>query len=322
MSDTKQQQPYFPHNANSRNQNSLVRLRMEHGVAGYGVYYMLLERLRLADGYKCELDWQVLSWDLDCDEELIKSVIYGFELFIITDEGTMFQSVELNSYMKIMEDKKRERAQRAREAAEARWGKSAKTTPATLPLEVEEETDDDSKDKPEDTYRLDQELAAMERDTVWLEALSKKTHKSISELVSFLPAFRERCVLKGYISGGHKDMADAYGHFESWLYRTGRVAVEGKKPISADRVRKDERLSQVETDRITQLEIETAERKAEDERRNSTKQSPADWIRCRGYDPNEVTIAMLMAPGWTENHPPTHPEWMIKTDILEPVEAE
>lgn len=322
MSDTKQQQPYFPHNANSRNQDSLVRLRMEHGVAGYGVYYMLLERLRLADGYKCELDWQVLSWDLDCNPELIKSVIYDFDLFIITDEGTMFQSVELNSYMKIMEEKKKERSQRAKEAANTRWGKSTETTPETLPPEVEETTDDDSNDKPEDTFRLDQELAAMERDTVWLEALSKKTGKSTSELISFLPAFRERCVLKGYISQGHKDMADAYGHFESWLYRTGRVAAEGNKPISADKIRKGKRLSQVETDRIKQLDIEMAERNAEYERRESAKGSPADWIRCRGYDPNEVTIAMLMTPGWTETHPPTHPEWIIKTDILEPVEAE
>ena len=93
MSSTKNTQLYYPHNANARNEDNMIRLRMSHGVAGYGVYHMLLERLRMADGYKCELDYDILSWDLACDAELIRSVIYDFGLFEIVDNGQMFCSV-------------------------------------------------------------------------------------------------------------------------------------------------------------------------------------------------------------------------------------
>ena len=33
---------YFSHDSNARNDEKVIRLRMKHGAAGYGVYFMLL----------------------------------------------------------------------------------------------------------------------------------------------------------------------------------------------------------------------------------------------------------------------------------------
>ena len=34
---------YFSHDSNARNDERILLLRMKHGAAGYGVYFMLLE---------------------------------------------------------------------------------------------------------------------------------------------------------------------------------------------------------------------------------------------------------------------------------------
>ena len=37
---TKTLSSYFPHDSNARNDERLVNVRMKHGPAGYGVYFM------------------------------------------------------------------------------------------------------------------------------------------------------------------------------------------------------------------------------------------------------------------------------------------
>ena len=46
---------YFRHDSNARNDDKLTALRIEQGPAGYGVYFMILERLREEDNYSGQL---------------------------------------------------------------------------------------------------------------------------------------------------------------------------------------------------------------------------------------------------------------------------
>ncbi len=87
----------FAHDSNARNSSKLITLRMAHGAAGYGLYFMLLERLRDASGYVEKLDYQVLAYDLRETPEMIRSVIEDFGLFTITPDGTSFYSETLTS---------------------------------------------------------------------------------------------------------------------------------------------------------------------------------------------------------------------------------
>lgn len=301
MSSTKNTQPYFPHYANTRNEDNIIRLRLAHGVAGYGVYHMLLERLRMAKSYKCDLDYEILSWDLACDTDLIRSVIYDFGLFEIVDDGQRFCSIELNAYMQLMEEKKRERQERASAAARARWGKNepeySGPSQQELPLDKDETEGNE-------TERLDKEIESIKGDDVWLVAMAKESGKTKEEILSFLPDFRAMCMLRG-LKGGHKDMSDTCTHFRSWIYKSGRA----KDPNSSRSVHKARRIATEVEDRARR-DQETKERNARYALNERLAQRPDDMIRNWGYDPSEVKMNQVMNPIWRKNNPPSHPEWI------------
>lgn len=126
MANTKTQ-VYFPHYANNRNETKLLELRMDLGAAGYGVYFMLLEQLRMQDDYKCIINWKTMCYDFDCEEELIRSVIFDYGLFNVYKLGEIlsYESVDLNEYMALMEAKRKKKSEDAQKAAYARWGNHA-----------------------------------------------------------------------------------------------------------------------------------------------------------------------------------------------------
>ena len=75
---------YFSHDSNARNSKKLLRLRQAHGAAGYGVYFMLLERLREEGDYTSDRDYDIIAYDLREDKALIKSLWdfqYSWEIY-------------------------------------------------------------------------------------------------------------------------------------------------------------------------------------------------------------------------------------------------
>lgn len=98
MAKKKQDTPRnFAHDSNTRNCSDVIRLRMAHGAAGYGIYLMILEILREAPDYVCPLDFKVLAFDLKESEDLICKVISDFNLFSFTPDGKGFYSPMLSS---------------------------------------------------------------------------------------------------------------------------------------------------------------------------------------------------------------------------------
>ena len=106
MARKKELSSYFPHDSNARNSEKMVELRMKHGAAGYGVYFMLIERLREAADYSCVVNYNSIAFDLRVSAELIKSVLRDFRLFAFfqTDEGERFYSESLRQRMKPMDE--------------------------------------------------------------------------------------------------------------------------------------------------------------------------------------------------------------------------
>ena len=93
---------YFSHDSNARNDEKLVRLRMKQGAAGYGVYFMLLERLREETGYMSVKDYNIIAFDLRVDAAIVKSVVEDFGLFSFTDDGKCFYSESFTRRMRVM----------------------------------------------------------------------------------------------------------------------------------------------------------------------------------------------------------------------------
>lgn len=109
---------WFSHDSNARNSKKLFRVRQRYGAAGYGVYFMLVEMLRDADENRLDLDYDMLSFDIREDAELIKHIVEDFGLFRVAEDGLSFVSDGLAE--RLSTDY---RSEAGKKGAEARWGK-------------------------------------------------------------------------------------------------------------------------------------------------------------------------------------------------------
>ena len=114
---------YFSHDSNARNDEKLVRLRMRHKAAGYGVYFMILERMRDANDYMCAKDYNLIAFDLREDAALIKSVVEDFGLFVFTEDGKYFYSESFLKRMGMKDDVLRKRSEAGKKGSSKRWHK-------------------------------------------------------------------------------------------------------------------------------------------------------------------------------------------------------
>ena len=124
MATRKELTSYFPHDSNARNSDKLIRLRMRHKAAGYGVYFMILERLREEPEYTSVKDYTMIAFDLREDTSLIKSVVEDFGLFVFTDDGKYFYSESFKQRMEIKDEQSRKKAEAGKKGLEKRWGNS------------------------------------------------------------------------------------------------------------------------------------------------------------------------------------------------------
>ena len=82
----KLQSLWFRHDFNASNDEKIVRLLMKKGVAGYGVYWLLIEELAKADNLELFCSYDELAYKLHIEEEsLVKSVVEDFGLFVVRD---------------------------------------------------------------------------------------------------------------------------------------------------------------------------------------------------------------------------------------------
>jgi uncharacterized phage protein (TIGR02220 family) len=125
---------YFSHDSNARNDEKIARLRMKHGSAGYGVYFMILERLREAKDYMSIKDYNLIAFDLRDDSQLIKSVVEDFGLFAFVtdkDRGECFYSKSFNDRMVLKDEKSKKRAEAGKRGAAKRWGDKVEAESST-----------------------------------------------------------------------------------------------------------------------------------------------------------------------------------------------
>ena len=112
---------YFSHDSNARNSDKLMKVRMKLGAEGYGIFFMLIERLREEEGYKSTIDYDTLAFDLRVEPEKVKQVVENYDLFKITEDGKYFYSDSFNERMEMMDAKRKKRAEAGKKGAEKRW---------------------------------------------------------------------------------------------------------------------------------------------------------------------------------------------------------
>ena len=115
---------YFSHDSNARNDEKILAVRMRHGAEGYGVYFMILERLLDSTKYMSVKDYNVIAFDLRVSASVIKSVIEDFGLFVFTDDGKHFYSESLIRRMQPLDNLREQRRAAGKKSAERRALKS------------------------------------------------------------------------------------------------------------------------------------------------------------------------------------------------------
>lgn len=87
--------PWFKHGADWHESRKLVKLIMQTGYEGYGIYSVLLELILSSDGM-LESSWNELNFLVRCETGLLKRVVTKFDLFDVKtlDEGRICLSVD------------------------------------------------------------------------------------------------------------------------------------------------------------------------------------------------------------------------------------
>lgn len=114
---------YFSHDSNARNSDKILPLRMRHGAEGYGIYFMILERLREEPEYMSVKDYNMIAFDLRVDAGKVKSVVEDFGLFVFTENGKYFYSESFKRRMQRMDAKSEKLSEAGKRGNEIRWSK-------------------------------------------------------------------------------------------------------------------------------------------------------------------------------------------------------
>lgn len=117
---------FFPHDANARNDEKILAIRMKHGMEGYGIYFAIIEKLLESTDYTLLKDYNMVAFELRASAEKVKSVIEDFGLFEFTECGKLFYSKSLIDRMKSLEEKREARSKAGKKGAESRWGNKDK----------------------------------------------------------------------------------------------------------------------------------------------------------------------------------------------------
>ncbi len=113
---------YFSHDYNSRNDAKLVRSGMKFGMCQtLGAYWCIVEMLYEEGGYLPLSEYERITFELRCPNELITHLINDSELF--DNDGEMFWS---NTAIERLE-MRASKSQKARESIEHRWSKKRNT---------------------------------------------------------------------------------------------------------------------------------------------------------------------------------------------------
>ncbi len=112
---------YFSHDSNARNSDKLINVRMKFGAEGYGIFFMILERLREEKEYMSVTDYNAIAFDLRVDSSKVKSIVEDFGLFVFTEDGKYFYSESFLHRMKIKDEKSKKRSIAGKKGADSKW---------------------------------------------------------------------------------------------------------------------------------------------------------------------------------------------------------
>lgn len=186
---------YFSHDSNARNSDKLLRLRAKYKAEGYGVYFMILERLRDEADYTSDRDYEMLAFDFRVDIDLVRAIIEDFGLFAFTEDGTRFYSDSFNRRMQAKDSISKARSEAAQRGNEKRWG--SKNNDADTDTESRDDNRKISQLRQDDITNASQNIANVSQThrkaitNASQNIANKRKEKENNISLSFSPSFDE-----------------------------------------------------------------------------------------------------------------------------------
>jgi hypothetical protein len=172
---------YFKHDASAFSNAKLMNLVQKEGLSGYGIYWVILEFLRMQHEYSAPyVMLSHLSKRANTSSKRLKRIISNYDLFVLTDDR--FYSPGLFERMLEHDHSVSSASDRGRRAAEARWLKINGNDDAhAMPLvresnhiitPLKSESEANSCSSPEELLRS---VAEMKHETIWQEQMAMKS---------------------------------------------------------------------------------------------------------------------------------------------------
>lgn len=106
---------YFSHDIDARNDKKIAKLMFKFDWKGYGIYWGIVEFLHNNDNVINQDELPVLANNLNVDFDILKSIIFDFELFFC-DENKIF-SKRIAKNLK----QQKEKSKKAKQSVMQRW---------------------------------------------------------------------------------------------------------------------------------------------------------------------------------------------------------
>ena len=107
---------YFSHDYNARQDDKIKRLIRKHGMAGYGIFWAIVEDL-YNNANALRLDCEGMAFEYRVGEDMIESIINDFDLFVIDVDTFGSRSIESRL------NERNEKSKKAKQSANDRWEK-------------------------------------------------------------------------------------------------------------------------------------------------------------------------------------------------------
>lgn len=112
---------YFPHEYNAKDDPKCERLIWEMGMEGYGIFWALLEVLRIQPDYTYPLaNIPIIAYKYRADVDKMRRVVLDFDLFTIVEDKIFFSNGLLNR-MRPMDARRQKLSEAGNRGNEKRW---------------------------------------------------------------------------------------------------------------------------------------------------------------------------------------------------------
>ena len=169
---------YIPHEVSMRNTTEVMNLIEKEGMAGYGIYWAIMEYLRTQDDYTGDVRvLRTLARQLKTKLCKVESVLHNYGLFTLTD--FTFRSIKLDAMMRPLENKRKamEKQNESKPKAERNQDdcKTLKTNDSVVLSKVKESKEEKRKVSTTTTPMWEQYVDSLQQEQEWKDIMAMRT---------------------------------------------------------------------------------------------------------------------------------------------------